>query len=372
MVKRLVIELNDYKEIEELEFKLKNITSDFNLTDFVPIFKNVYLQKSNSDINWVEISPNERSLFLTYSATLTQDNSRFIDLERLKAELKAKYVGFNEPQNLHKDPTENELLHDYPYSDWDLQKIWQISKGENVSVAIIDTNCLLEYNILPKPIHQESIVKNLEPKMHALEIIMLIGSPLDNKLHVGIAPECNLYLYSDFADRVGDSINLAQLITLAAYENEIDIINLSWGPGYAPEIQTAIKVAKERGKIIICSAGNDNVPINNNSMAAMSETICVGGVYYNGQKYFKSNFGKEIKINCPASLIAFNHFNGKQENSGTSFSAAILSGFLSLIISKFKKQGISYDNSINFIISMIIDPKSKIFDINKFITLINA
>lgn len=81
----------------------------------------------------------------------------------------------------------------------------------------------------------------------------------------------------------------------------------------------------------VASAGNCELNANENQITRAKQAIVVGSVDYRLKISFWANFGSRIDILAPGDGLNF----GKEEVSGTSFSAPIVSGlaayFLSLL-----------------------------------------
>lgn len=373
MNNKIVIGLTDISQFNALE----EISKYFNLGKFIQFKSSILnLLKTQSNLNIKLHSTNEDKLNdLTFSAFDFTNELSITDLQRIKETYEFQFVEFNEPQILHTHASNDEdsILKEYPYNHWNLSKIWQCTKGDQCNIAIIDTDSDYHKYFGPKNILQSQYEKNLSKDIHSTEILSIIGAPVDKKFHIGISPESNLYLYSGaFKQRIGDSDVLARLISQAAYSDNIDIINLSWGPGTVTHIHRAIQLAESKGKIIVCSAGNDNIEIDSKSMASMKETISVGGLYSDNSKHDSSNYGDLVDLWAP-SEFCFN-LDIKKCSSGTSYSSAMITAFISLLLSYKKSSGIKINKLTKSDILYLLSEKSEnvnIFSIKKFLNSLN-
>lgn len=119
-----------------------------------------------------------------------------------------------------------------------------------------------------------------------------------------------------------------------------DVINLSLGflrTDLCPKsLEEACKEACEAGITIICAAGNDGGSVN--WPAALKTTICVGSAAENGLKSAFSSVG-EVDFVAPGQNLTVCGLNGGKETvSGTSFSTAIVTGVVALLMPSLKKK----------------------------------
>ena len=118
-----------------------------------------------------------------------------------------------------------------------------------------------------------------------------------------------------------------------AIDDDVDIINLSLGftrtDECPKELEKACKLAYDAGKPIICAAGNDGGPVN--WPAALKTTISVGSACENGLKTSFSSVG-EVDFVAPGTDLSVLCTDGRLKTvSGTSFSAALVSGVSALL-----------------------------------------
>ena len=177
---------------------------------------------------------------------------------------------------------------------------------------------------------------------HATEIAsMLFGG-------IGIVGICGLAkpVYIKVLDSQGDgSVDSVADGILEAISMDVDIINLSLGfmrTEKCPEkLENACRKAYEAGKTVICAAGNDGGAVN--WPAALDTTICVGSSSENGIKNAFSSIG-EVDFVAPGSNLSVVGIDGEEKKvSGTSFSAALVSGVAALILHGMKKERKRHD-----------------------------
>ena len=128
-----------------------------------------------------------------------------------------------------------------------------------------------------------------------------------------------------------DITNGYEAIVYAA-DHGADVINCSWGEYYPSYMaKDAVDYAISKGSIIVAAAGNDGDP-DPFYPAAFPEVMAVAALNNDGSKAGISNFGNWIDLGAPGVQIR-STVGGKayNTNSGTSMSAPMVSGVLSLL-----------------------------------------
>lgn len=131
----------------------------------------------------------------------------------------------------------------------------------------------------------------------------------------------------------GDYSNVIKA-TRYAVDNGANIINMSFGAaGSDGGLKDAINYATSRNVIIVAASGN----AGQNQVyypAAYSSVIAVGSVGRNDVASSFSNKGSQLDVVAPGEdIVIANHTGGYNEASGSSFSAALVSGAVSLLLS---------------------------------------
>lgn len=126
-----------------------------------------------------------------------------------------------------------------------------------------------------------------------------------------------------------------------AIDDGADIINLSLGFARSEKCPRALEDAccdaYEAGKAVICAAGNDGGPVN--WPAALKTTISVGSSGKNGLKAAFSSVG-EVDFVAPGVDLSVLCPDGRVKTvSGTSFSAALVTGVAALLLGTMRRDG---------------------------------
>ena len=136
-----------------------------------------------------------------------------------------------------------------------------------------------------------------------------------------------------------------------ANPNPARVINMSLGGfgGCSQAIQEAIDDALAQGAVVVASAGNESLDVENFSPANCGGVISVGATGNTGDRTGYSNFGRGITLSAPGgdgedetSLILSTYALGSTTPgdpayaiaAGTSFSAPLVSGTVSLMLAR--------------------------------------
>jgi serine protease len=225
-----------------------------------------------------------------------------------------------------------------PYQ-WDLPKIncpqaWDISTGDNVVVAILDSGIAYENYTIPS--YERSKVASGVTQYQqcpdlagtsftaGYDFINNDSHPNDNNAHgthvagtiaqttnnsygvAGMAFDCTL-MPVKVLDNTGSGTaqSLADGLYWAA-DHGAQVVNMSlgWSPGYNPgsTVQNAIQYAYNAGVVLCASSGNAGVsPVS--YPAAYSQVIAVGATRYDDQRASYSQYGTALEVTAPGGDI---------------------------------------------------------------------
>ena len=229
--------------------------------------------------------------------------------------------------------------------------------GKGVTIAILDTG------VTPNSAFRTTIrsINLIDPPTdpsaqngHGTAVASFIGG--DSTLTPGVAPGASL-LSIRIADDNGlsDSFLLAKGIVAAA-DAGVQLINISMGSdGDSALVSNAIAYAREKGALIIASAGNNG--INQVSYPAANDgVIAVGAVDALGNHLDFSNSGTAVALSAPGyGLNAA--WTGDQAMSvtGTSFSAPIVTGAIAAIMTEAGKADLTAAQAYQLLVSYLND-----------------
>lgn len=210
--------------------------------------------------------------------------------------------------------------------------------GEGVAIAVIDTgvdSSVEEYkdNIIEEISTVDYKDKGNTEHGSAVSSI-IVGSPKYDKGVLGVATSASITSIDVTNDENGivEVENLIKGIEIAA-DRDVDIINISIGCiDDSKELREAVDYAYNKGIIIVASAGNY---MTNECLypAAYDNVIAVGSLNKKGEIESPQVSKKSSMIYLPGTnIVASTGKNNYVGTYGTSFSCAICTGLVALII----------------------------------------
>jgi len=201
----------------------------------------------------------------------------------------------------------------------------------------------------PRPVLSSS--SNDDGLNHGTMISGIIAARTDNDLGIsGIASKSKIMALRALNEKGEGRINDVIRAIDYAVNNGADIINLSFsGPDYNQGFEDAIKRAHRAGVIVVSAVGNNNFNLNKNSSYpacfdfydSSSFVLGVSALDSMDQKASFSSYGSRcVDISAPGLSFFSTSFYDLENNkyseyqgywSGTSMSAAVVSGTLGLI-----------------------------------------
>ncbi|ASK60955.1 serine protease [Virgibacillus phasianinus] len=225
-------------------------------------------------------------------------------------------------------------------------KVWDDTKGKDITVAVLDTGCDIDHPDLADHIvggKNFTDDDNGDPKMledyagHGTHVAGTIAASKDDAGVTGVAPEASLLIVkvlnkngSGQYDWIINGINYA-------IEQKVDIISMSLGgPNDNPKLHEAIKKAVSSNILVVCAAGNagdgDDSTDEFGYPGGYNEVISVGAIDFERRSSEFTNSNNEVDLVTPGEKIQSTYLNGKYATlSGTSMAAPHVSGALALI-----------------------------------------
>ena len=229
---------------------------------------------------------------------------------------------------------------------WNLDAIGVTAGGEQtqparrVKIAIIDSGISYTGDIFAEESINLTDDGNENPLFndasgHGTAVAGIICAADDDIGITGINPNAAIY-----SAKVLDSENKSPLGRVLqgiywAIENDVDIINMSFGTDVDSEIlHNAVRDAYEAGILLIASSGN-TAGGNVKYPAAYSEVIAVGATDPSGEIWANTSVGAELELLAPGEKILTSGFlGGTLGTSGTSVAAAQVTGVASLLMQR--------------------------------------
>jgi subtilisin len=227
---------------------------------------------------------------------------------------------------------------------------WSKTKGQGVTVAILDTGIDTDHPDLQPNLrlaldftHDKNPEDTVGHGTHCAGIV----AGCDNGLGiVGVAPRAGLISLKVLSQSKGNSSTLARALRWVIenhIEHKIRIVSMSLGSdSYDFHIEKLISQLKDMGVIVICAAGNDgqgslfhstiNFPAR---LAAKGLCISIGAVDSRLDLAGFSSTGSsgEVTFVSPGVEVYSTFLNGQYiKLSGTSMATPAIAGFVALIL----------------------------------------
>ncbi|RXH34922.1 MULTISPECIES: S8 family serine peptidase [Bradyrhizobium] len=212
-----------------------------------------------------------------------------------------------------------------------------LARGANVTVAVIDSGIDARH-----PELADSVADNFDalgsaegPHIHGTGIA---GAIVAHARLMGSAPEARIIAIRAFGGANGGAESSSYIILRSlnyAAEHGAQIVNMSFAGPKDAVIERAIAATAARGLVLIAAAGNAGAKSPPLYPAANPNVIAVSATDQQDRLFAASNRGNYIAVAAPGVDIFVPAPDGKyQMTSGTSFSAAYVSGVAALLLER--------------------------------------
>lgn len=223
---------------------------------------------------------------------------------------------------------------------------------EKIKVAVMDTGVTAseDINVAGRInlIEGEEDVNPLYEDVsgHGTSVASVIAAK-DNKMGVtGINPNVELYSIKTLYDNKTTSLSKIIQGIYWCIENDIDIINMSFGTSVKSEIlEQVIREADAKGILMIAAAGNQGKAAESTVEypAAFEEVIAVGAIDSKGKMSDISSTGKELELMAPGEDVpATGYFDEIIKTEGTSMAAPHVAGVASVLWAKDRSKSAKF------------------------------
>lgn len=232
----------------------------------------------------------------------------------------------------------------WPQERFDYPKIWELTRGSGVTVAVVDSGVDADHPQLAGRVASIDVTKTTPKDClgHGTEVAGIIGAQDQRdreRPFVGIAPGAKILSvkYTNGQNSVGSDPNLAKAIKAAADAKDVKVINVSSTSPDSPALREAVRYAQRRDIVIVAAAGNVTDEEQGKERPAFPAgydgVIGVAAADQNGQITDFSNERTQIAVAAPGSAIATTWPGGMYNpaSTGTSYSAPFVAGLAALI-----------------------------------------
>ncbi|HKS17908.1 MAG TPA: S8 family serine peptidase [Bradyrhizobium sp.] len=247
-------------------------------------------------------------------------------------------VQLNLPYRLQdqKAPTEGDPAQ-YAVAKLRLPQAHKLAHGMNVTIAVIDSGIDTRHPELANTIADsfDALGSKEGPHVHGTGIAGAIAA---HARLMGSAPEARILAIRAFASTSGGAESSSYIIIKSlnyAVLHGAQIVNMSFAGPKDPLIERGIVATAERGVLMIAAAGNAGPKSPPLYPAANPNVIAVSGTDSQDRLFQASNRGSHIALSAPGTDVFLPAPDQKyQMTSGTSFSAAYVSGVAALILER--------------------------------------
>lgn len=208
-----------------------------------------------------------------------------------------------------------------------------LAHGANVTVAVIDSGIDAKHPELANSVADnfDALGSTEGPHVHGTGIAGVIVA--HGRL-MGSAPEARIIAIRAFGGAESSSYIILRSLNYAA-EHGAQIVNMSFAGPKDAVIERAIAATAARGLVLIAAAGNAGAKSPPLYPAANPNVIAVSATDQQDRLFTASNRGNYIAVAAPGVDIFLPAPDGKyQMTSGTSFSAAYVSGVAALLLER--------------------------------------
>ena len=239
-------------------------------------------------------------------------------------------------QQAKKPATEGDAAQ-YAVTQLRLPQAHALVRGMNVTIAVIDSGVDAKHPELANSVADsfDALGSSEGPHVHGTGIA---GAIVAHARLMGSAPEARLLAIRAFGKGSKGPESTSYVILRGlnyAAEHGAQIINMSFAGPKDPLIERGIAATAARGILMVAAAGNAGAKSPPLYPAAYPNVIAVSGTDAQQKLFAASNRGSHIAVAAPGADIFLPAPDEKyQITSGTSFSAAYVSGVAALMLER--------------------------------------
>ena len=285
---------------------------------------------------------------------------RVLEADRVVASAQPNYL-FTLQQVEGKAVAEGDAAQ-YELAKLRLPQAHTLAKGDKVLVAVIDSGVDANHPELAGAVAQtyDTLTAPMTPHKHGTAIAGLIAA--HGKL-MGAAPGAHILAIRAFdgtgASAEGTTFNILKGLDWAAAHGA-RVINMSFAGPPDPALHRSLEAAHKKGIILVAAAGNAGPKSSPLYPAADPNVIAVTATDADDKLFAQANRGRHIAVAAPgAQILVAIPDGGYEVSSGTSYSAAEVSGIVALMLER--KGGLTPDKVRDILLATAKDlgPKGR-------------
>jgi major intracellular serine protease len=225
-------------------------------------------------------------------------------------------------------------------------EIWSETKGQGITIAILDTGCDTDHpDLKDRIIGGRNFTQDDGGKSeiyedyngHGTHVAGTIAASLNNTGVAGVAPEANLLILKVLGKNGSGQYDWIIKAIDYAISEKVDIISMSLGgPEDVKELHDIIKKAVNQNILVVCAAGNEGDGEDSTDElgypGCYNEVISVGAIDLERQSSEFTNSNNQLDLVAPGEKITSTYLNGTYASlSGTSMATPHVSGALALL-----------------------------------------
>lgn len=246
-------------------------------------------------------------------------------------------------------PNDPRFWDQYSLEMMQVARAWETSPGSaRITVAVVDSGVGPHPDLDGRLLAGHSLLESGSPtdvfdrNGHGTAVSGIIAGRVHDRLgHAGVSQRVRILpVVALDGDGVGTDVGAGNAIVWAV-DNGADVVNVSLGGQWASTaLRSAVRYAQAHGVVVVAAVGNDGEEAVRYP-AAFPEVIAVGAVGRDSAPLASSNRGQEVDIAAPGSGVLSSGWMDSshrapttQSFTGTSFSAAYVTGVAALLLSK--------------------------------------
>jgi subtilisin family serine protease len=259
---------------------------------------------------------------------------RALEADRVVASAQPNYLYALQEDAANPDTASEGDAAQYELAKLHLPQAHTLAKGDGITIAVIDSGIDAMHPELAGSVAGAlDVVPPSAPlNKHGTAIAGLIAA--HGKL-MGAAPNARILNVRTFgAAGTGNTFDILRALDWAAASGA-RIFNMSFAGPADPVTQRSLEAASKKGIVLVAAAGNAGETSPPLYPAAYPDVIAVSGTDADDKIFVPSNRGRHIAIAAPgADIFVAIPDGGYEVSSGTSYSAAEVSGIIALMLER--------------------------------------